>query len=555
AYFPTSSFSSNVGEDIFMISVGVGAASTITSFELCIWTDTSGHGATTVMSQTITGLVDGWNQIALTTPYTLGTDAVFVGYRMTTSGYSIGCDDTPATGGVGDMLQDPTTGDITHLGAIGFGDMSIKAHVGSLEAVEAELVSVNNDKYIIAANSASVYIIGSVKNNGSTDISTFDAIYSINGGTPVAVYNVTPNAPIPFGGVAGFSHMTTADFSVAGDYEVELTISNINGLGDDSDVTDNSKIKTITSLSQEVQKKALHEVLTSSTCAPCATANPVIDGVVYENNLDKATLIKYQVSWPGAGDPYQNQESHDRVLYYGTTGVPDFKIDGINTMWGGSYNQSALDGFTDAPAIATISGTATLTGTTISVNVDFNAITDISGDLVAQIVVVEKTTTGNVGSNGETEFYNVMMKFLPGTSGTAITNFAAPYTAQNVTLSADLSATNVEDFWGLKVVAFLQDNDTKEVLQSEYISVASALNESSNSIYNIFPNPTTGIVNIEGTQDAQVIIYNMIGEVIYENDKAASVTVLDLSSYAVGNYIVKIINNNEVTTQKIVLTK
>ena len=818
AYFPTSSFSSNVGESIFMLSVGVGAASTITSFEVCIWTDTTGHGATTVMSQTVTGLVDGWNQITLTTPYTLGTSNIFVGYRMTTAGYSISCDNTPAASGFGDMLQNPTTGAITNLGGIGFGDMSIKAHVGSLDPVEAELESIDNDLYILA--SSTVDIIGTIKNNGSDSIAAYDVVYTINGGTAVAAYTVIPTSPILTGATGSFTHNVTADLSVVGAYDIHVTISNINGGSGDTIAINDTLTKTINSLSQLIQKKVLHEVLTSSTCAPCATANPAIDAVVYNNNETKSTLIKYQVSWPGAGDPYQNQESADRVTYYGTTGVPDFKVDGENTESGTAYTQAKLDAYALAPAIATVSGTATFAGTSMDVNIDFNAIADISGTLVAQIAVIEKQTVLNVGNNGETEFNNVMMKFIPGTSGTAITDFATPYSAQNVTLSQNLTGTNIEWIGDLRVVAWLQDNATKKVYQSEYIDVTSTvadagiteistvasgcglpssnditftvhnggyvdltgvvvsytigggtaqtvnvpgtlvvgadetvtvtgvdfstvgnydivattvvandgwtandsktyqlsnvspsaipyaeqftdqtigwniedlnndgktwsyidatnfghgdntayksdwngsmaaddylystcidlvagtdyklgfwykigagypeqlevfigtsatstamtqsivdLGEISNGTYaesstnftvsangtyyigfhsysaadmwytaiddvsimintdietptnnnfNIYPNPTTGLVTIEGAKDSQITVYSMIGDVIYENDKASEITTLDLSSYAVGNYIVKIISNDEVNTQKIVLTK
>ncbi len=474
AYFPASDFSSHIGETIYKIAVGVGSASDITSFEVCIWTDTSGFGATTVMSQTVTNLVDGWNEIQLTTPYTLGTSDVFIGYKMSTAGYSISCDNTPAAGGVGDMLQSPTTGHITHLGAINFGDMSIKAFVGTLDSVETELLSIDNDPYILASNSSAVGITGTIKNNGSQDITSYDVTYTINNGSAVAAYTVTPTSPIATGGTGSFTHNVTADFSVVGAYDVKVTVSNINGgTIADADTSNNHLTATINSLSQIIQKKVLHEVLTSSTCAPCAGANPVIDGVVYNNNTAIATLIKYQVSWPGAGDPYQNAESAARVAYYGTTGVPDFKVDGENTESGVSYTQAKLDAYAATPAIATVTGTATMTGTTVNVNVDYNAVADISGNLVAQIAVVEKKTVLNASTNGETEFHNVMMKFIPSTAGTSLNNFSSPYATQNVTLSQDITGTNVEWIGNLRVVAWLQDNNTKKVYQSEYIDITS----------------------------------------------------------------------------------
>ncbi len=554
AYFPASDFTSHIGEDIFKISVGVGQASNISSFEVCIWTDTSGHGATTVMSQTVTNLVDGWNEIQLTTPYTLGTSAVFIGYRMTTSGYSIGCDNSPATGGVGDMLQDPTNGGITHLGAIGFGDMSIKAFVGSLNSVEAELVSINNDKYILASASDSVNVTGTIKNNGSDSIASYDVEYSINGGATVAAYTVTPTTPIITGGTDSFTHNVTADFSTVGNYDLKVFISNINGGNNDADNSNDTLTKTISALSQLIQKKVLHEVLTSSTCAPCASANPVIDGVVYDTNETIASLIKYQVSWPGAGDPYQNAESAARVTYYGTTGVPDFKVDGNNTESGVSYTKAKLDAYAATPALATITGTATLSGDTVSVNIDYNAITDISGTLVAQVAVIERKTVLNASTNGETEFHNVMMKFVPNPSGTSLTNFTVPYTAQNVTLSQSLNGTNVEWLGNLRVVTWIQDNATKKVYQSEYIDITSSVADagvteistvasgcglpSSNDVtFTVYNGGTTDLTNVDvsytiGGGTAQTA--TVTGTITPGHTGSVTVTGLDFS--AVGNY-------------------
>lgn len=768
-YFPAADFSANVGETIYKMSVGVGGATDLTSFSICIWTDTTGHGATPAYEQVVTGLVDGWNEIYLATPYVLGTDDIFIGYRMATSGYSLGCDDAADATGYGDMLQDPTSGAITHLGSIGtppFGDLSLKAHVGSLSAIEGELVSVNTPAML---NAGMVDITGTVKNNGSAPITSYDVTYTLNGGAASAVYSVT-GANILIGETADFTHDVPADMSTPDTYTVVATIANING-GTDSDLTNNSATKDVVTVANFVQKKALHEVLTSSTCGPCAAANPAIDAVVYENNEDKSTLIKYQVSWPLPGDPYNNQESQDRVDYYGTTGVPDFKVDGINTESGANYTQAKLDGYVVNSAKATIVGTATYVGSSVSVDIDFTATDALAGNLVAQIAVIEKRTVNNVGNNGETEFNNVMMKFIPTTSGNTLLDFADG-DVQNVTGTVDMSTTFMEEATDLRVVAWIQDNTTLEVFQSEYIEVTSTaidasvsavtapmspavcggltttedvtitienagfadisnftvgytvnggtaveetytgtiaiggsasytftaqadlsasslhtvnayaaltgdanasndateivlsngsipvvinivtdqygtettwslideatgntvltggpynntdqeahtaqfcalpdqcfeftindaygdgmcctygigsyevlfdgvsmvtggefadsetttglctqpdgINNLNNNAFNIYPNPSTGLVNIVGVEGAQVIVYNMLGSVVYSNAKASASTTVDLSSFNAGNYIVKVINNEEVTTQKVVLTK
>ena len=56
----------------------------------------------------------------------------------------------------------------------------------------------------------------------------------------------------------------------------------------------------------------------------------------------------------------------------------------------------------------------------VECNLTIDPLVNYEAGLVAHIVIVEKTTMGNVGNNGETEFHNVMMKMLPDASGTTL---------------------------------------------------------------------------------------------------------------------------------------
>ncbi|MBN2669427.1 MAG: T9SS type A sorting domain-containing protein [Bacteroidales bacterium] len=76
-----------------------------------------------------------------------------------------------------------------------------------------------------------------------------------------------------------------------------------------------------------------------------------------------------------------------------------------------------------------------------------------------------------------------------------------------------------------------------------------------NSNCKIYPNPTTGLVQISGVKGGQIEVYNMVGQVVYSVDNATGKTSIDLSSLDNGNYIVKVINADQVSTQKIILSK
>ncbi|MBN2776283.1 MAG: choice-of-anchor J domain-containing protein [Bacteroidales bacterium] len=156
-------------------------------------------------------------------------------------------------------------------------------------------------------------ITGVVQNMGTTAITGFDVVYTIDGTSVSSVYTVS-GVNIAYGQTYAFVHDVQYDFASIGTYNVEVAISNINGIGDDENLANNVLDIDVEAAEGVVQRRVLHEVLTSSSCAPCAETNPVIDGVVFDDaNIPYSTVVKYQVSWPGEGDPYQTPMAADRV--------------------------------------------------------------------------------------------------------------------------------------------------------------------------------------------------------------------------------------------------
>ena len=88
--------------------------------------------------------------------------------------------------------------------------------------------------------------------------------------------------------------------------------------------------------------------------------------------------------------------------------------------------------------------------------------------------------------------------------------------------------------------------------------------ETTESGLKIYPNPTTGIVNItfsstsSGQQNASIVVTNPLGEQVYNGTESfiglKSVTT-DLSPQPAGVYIVQVTYGSSVTTQKVVLAK
>ncbi len=321
--------------------------------------------------------------------------------------------------------------------------------------------AINNKHYILPGDQT---ISVDLKNIGLTNITSFDISYQIDDNTPITEsitgVNLALTAPYSY----EFSETWTA---TTGDYNIKVWISNINGGTDDSPDNDTIANFDFHVASQSTQRTVLYEEFTSSTCSPCATFNSQYFTTAFLNNNEgKFTLIKYQMNWPSSGDPYYTEEGGTRRYYYGISGVPTLMIDAsAGTHFNTTDLQTDLDNHYVNPAIFDINALFYVWGDSIRVVAGITPYVN-ANDFTVQIAVVEKTTTGNTGNNGETEFHNVMMKMLPDANGTKI-DFTDG-TKQTLDFSYDMSSTNVEEMNDLAVVVFVQNDITHEVFQSAF---------------------------------------------------------------------------------------
>ncbi len=303
----------------------------------------------------------------------------------------------------------------------------------------------------------------SVINTGYETV-TFDVTFEIIDGSAVysELITVTDLAPLETE-IVTFPAWT----AVVGNYVVEVSAD----LDNDENPANDMLSQTLGVASGLVPKKALYEVFTSSTCPPCPAANEVIDGILDENP-GEWTLIKYQMNWPGAGDPYYTAEGGVRRDYYGVSSVPDLYVNSDHISPAGSLTQAIFDQYAAEETALEIDITEASIDedNIVTVSTDLTSIVGYAEGLTAHIVVVEKLTTGNIGTNGETEFHYVMMKMLPDGSGTTLGALTSgvPVT---LTESFDMDDTNMEEPDDLAVIVFVQDDTDKSVVQSAMIDV------------------------------------------------------------------------------------
>lgn len=177
-------------------------------------------------------------------------------------------------------------------------------------------------------------------------------------------------------------------------------------------------MSTFVSFAQD--RVTLIETFTSSTCPPCNPANVHLEGLLAAAQNDyKQVSLKYQMSWPGNGDPYYTDEAGVRRNVYGISGVPATRIDGTIQYSTGSITQANLDNaYAVVPkAIIITTYSVDVLSQTVDVSVDVEALVNTDAGLRLHVAVFEYLTVNNVGSNGETEFEHVMKKMLPDAQG------------------------------------------------------------------------------------------------------------------------------------------
>lgn len=165
-----------------------------------------------------------------------------------------------------------------------------------------------------------------------------------------------------------------------------------------------------------VPKVPFMEVFTSSTCGPCRPGNIKIKEL-FIDDIDyygKWVMIKYQMSWPGSGDPYYTDEAGWRRSFYGVNSVPAIFINGSGLGNPSQMNTDFYDDEVEKYSYLQITPKVTFSGNTVNYDVDFKALQYIEGPAFRiYMAVIEKHTEQNIKSNGEHEFEYVFKKMLP----------------------------------------------------------------------------------------------------------------------------------------------
>ena len=306
--------------------------------------------------------------------------------------------------------------------------------------------------------SGDISISMSVSNYGVTAITSIGASFEVLGMEPVVQ---TFDVNLASLASTTLTFTTPASITLPGSYTIVLKINSVNG-GDDDIAENNIWEKSVSIPLDIVQRIPMIEHFSSSTCGPCVSVNNQMN-TFCNNNAGRFTYTKYQMNWPGNGDPYYTAEGGVRRTYYGVSGVPDIYLDGEGTN-NSAVNQNTFNQHASQPGYFDVRGSFTVEDNTIHIIADVMPYVDVEARVF--VSVNEKVTTGNVGGNGETSFHHVFMKMMPDGQGSTIAFNASEM--QRLEFTQNMTGTHVEEMSDLEVSIWVQNYGSKYVYNSHF---------------------------------------------------------------------------------------
>jgi hypothetical protein len=401
----------------------------------------------------------------------------------------------------------------------------------------------------VILNAGPFDVKGKVKNYTGNQVLDYDINYNVNNG-PVKTCHLSGAAyNIPGYGEEWFIHDSIWSPPDTGIFHFKYWASNING-GVDENHSNDTMYKTVEVSYAFTPKLRLFEEFTSSSCIPCKDGNLTLKSVLDLFPNDYA-LIKYPMNYPDAGDPYYNADCGVRLTYYEVDSLPDMYVNGVvpvdpiyvdtnqyNELWDKSFMM--------------INATHTISGNTVSASASILPFDNFTqGTLVVRFAVVEKTTTGNVGANGETIFYNTFKKLIPDPAGVNLGQLQKAVFKTVARSYTFPTPNNIENTNNLMVIVFVQDDATKKVMQTAISALTSSIDdqEAAKHILKIFPNPASETTTVQylatdpGTMTldlltatgtiVQSVTRNIPGQGIYQYD-------FNIDKLASGLYFVRL---------------
>lgn len=354
---------------------------------------------------------------------------------------------------------------------------------------------------------------------------------------------------------------------------LKIWFSDLNGnAGINSDTLD----ITIDVFPEVEQRKVLHEVFTSTTSPDCKYGNELLK-TFFDATVGRWTCLKYQMNSPGSGDPYYTAECGIRAYYYDTATPSRLIVDGnyYNDL-PFYYSANTLVNKSNQPSFIKMeSEFIQIPVKLFKAKINVTPYKTYTGNYKIFVAIAEKATNSNYvhesgGGNGERECYYVFKKFMTDMNGNAINltkdqtvnidlmyefkgEYRRPFNAYSP-INHDIEHS-VEDFNDLMLVYWIQDYDTKEVLQSGKVdnsTLSITAYETDDNNVKVFPNPSDGNFNIvSDITFTQLKLCNILGQEVFSTNASGKEYNMQNQNLSPGLYILQLKTDKGYINKKI----
>lgn len=244
------------------------------------------------------------------------------------------------------------------------------------------------------------------------------------------------------------------------------------------------------------QRVAVVELFTGAYCPPCVAADVAFDAVLEAYKPADVILLQYHAHIP-LPDRLTNADSEERRKYYRVNSTPTALVNGTRTQaLGGAKGASErsyitlhkdIDAAVEKETTAALNLTAKRKGDKIDLVADVSELKNPGAKVKLRFVLIEDMVR-YPGSNGQRLHHHVVRALPGGADG-----FVLKEAKTTQTVSVDLAdlTKKLDDYMNdfnkgerpfrdddyplnlkhLKVVALIQDDDSKEILQAVQIDV------------------------------------------------------------------------------------
>jgi hypothetical protein len=458
---------------------------------------------------------------------------------------------------------------------------------------DAELVSLNVERF--SKTNTNLNIAGTIKNNG-LPITSLNIQWNDGSGAQTATLTGLNIAPYS---TYDFTHTVPFNKNVVNEFNVNVSISSVNGGSTESNTNNNSATTKISTIANSAFKYVVIEEGTGTWCGWCPRGAVAMEAIENDANY-KNNFIGIAVH-NGSTDPMVNT-TYDNAV--NLSGFPGCNVDRVlrdQSVTTTLFQQFVGDFKSKAtPVAVTATSGLNTTSRVLTVNASANFRTKISDEVRFAVVLVEDSVHGTAsgyaqinyfsstqanqaltgaGHNWQTEpspvpaasmwYDHVGRELIGGYNGEATSIPATVNDGTNATHTFTYTVPAAYNLNQLKVVVMVVNAATAEIYNAfemkangKYLSV----NEVASTVdFNVYPNPVSAdgkinvTYNLAKSETVNISAYNAAGKLVYSNKvaKTAGVQMAEISTenWSAGSYMVNVTVGNSTTSKNITVVK